>query len=75
LPSSPDHIQELVRYPREQLAVELKDWFDPDSPEGQAKIVKGCIAMRNRGSGGYFLVGFDDQTAAPNFASVPKNHI
>ncbi len=73
MPSSPQRIQELIDYPRESLAVELKNWFDPNSPEGQAKIVRGCIAMRNRGSGGYILVGFDDQTSAPNAGGAPAD--
>lgn len=51
--------------PRESLAVELKDWFEPGTPEGQAKIVRACIAMRNR-NGGYVFIGFDNNTAQPN---------
>ena len=71
--SSPGEVQQLVDYPRESLAVELKAWFDPDSPEGQAKIVRGCIAMRNRGTGGFILVGFDNQTSAPDLAGAPSD--
>jgi len=73
VPSSPEDIQQLVDYPRESLAVELKGWFDPDCPEGQGKILRGCIAMRNRGTGGFILVGFDDRTSAPDFAGAPSN--
>lgn len=68
-----EDIQGLIDYPREALAIELKDWFDPQSPEGQTKIVKGCIAMRNHGSGGFFIVGFDNDTLAPNFTDAPPD--
>jgi hypothetical protein len=73
VPSNPEEVQQLVDYPRESLSVELKAWIDLDSPEGQAKIVRGCIAMRNRGSGGFILVGFDDQTSAPDLAEAPSD--
>lgn len=66
MPASPEQIQNLVNNPRESLAVELKDWFDPDVPEGVAKVVRSCVAMRNRGDGGFVMVGFDDSTTAPN---------
>jgi hypothetical protein len=66
MPASPAQIQELVDNPRESLAIELKDWFDPRTPEGQAKVIKSCVAMRNRGDGGFVMVGFDNRTAAPN---------
>ena len=71
--SSPGEVQQLVDYPRESLAVELKAWFDPDSLEGQAKILRGCISMRNRGTGGFILVGFDNQTSAPDLAGAPSD--
>lgn len=70
MPASPAQIQELVDNPRESLAIELKDWFDPGTPEGQAKIIKSCVAMRNRGDGGFVMVGFDNRTATAN-TSVP----
>jgi hypothetical protein len=73
VPSSQEVIQQLVDYPRESLDVELKAWFDSDSPEGQAKIVRSCIAMRNRGTGGFILVGFDNQTSAPDLAGAPSD--
>jgi hypothetical protein len=73
VPSSPEAVQLLIKYPQESLAVELKGWIDPDSPEGQAKIVKGCIAMRYRGTGGFILVGFDNQTLAPDLAGAPSD--
>jgi hypothetical protein len=59
-----DFIADLVRYPRESLSTELKAWFDPSTPEGQAKIVRCALAMRNHG-GGFMLVGFDNATGDP----------
>ena len=73
MPSILQQIQELIDFPRKSLAVELKDRFDPDSPEGYPKLVRGFIAMRNRGSGGYILVGIDYQTTTPNFGGAPAD--
>lgn len=56
-----DFISDLVRYPRESLSTELKAWFDPSTLEGQAKIVRCALAMRNHG-GGFMLIGFDNAT-------------
>jgi Putative DNA-binding domain len=50
----------------------IKDWFDPSTPEGKAKIIKTCIAMRNN-NGGYLLVGFDNDTGVPNVAGAQAN--
>src|SRR3954468_24344340 len=65
-----DFIADLVRYPRESLSTELKAWFDPSMPEGQAKIVRCALAMRNRG-GGFMLVGFDNATGDPSTNDRP----
>jgi hypothetical protein len=35
-----EHIQSLVDRSRELLSVELKDWFDPQTIEGLAKLVR-----------------------------------
>jgi Schlafen, AlbA_2 len=59
-----DFISDLVRYPRESLSTEVKAWFDPSTPEGQAKIVRCALAMRNHG-GGFIVVGFDNATGDP----------
>ena len=59
-----DFISDLVRYPRESLSTEVKAWFDPSSPEGQAKIVRCALAMRNH-DGGFLVVGFDNATGDP----------
>ena len=62
--ADPDFISDLVRYPRESLLTEVKAWFDPSTPEGQAKIVRCALAMRNHG-GGFMLIGFDNATGDP----------
>jgi len=65
-------IDALVGNPSESLNVELKRWIDPAQPAGIEKIVKGALALRNR-NGGFFVVGFDDNTLAPDVANEPKN--
>ena len=67
-----DYIDGLIANPRESLATELKDWFDPRTPEGQAKIVKTCLAMRNH-NGGTLQVGFEDGTASLNLSGAPTD--
>jgi len=67
---SEETLRDLVRAPSESLGVELKQWIDPSSPEGQAKVVKTCLALRNN-NGGCLIVGFkDDGTPDTN---VPPN--
>ena len=58
--------------PSERLSVELKDWIDPDIPEGITKIVKACLAMRNN-DGGYLLIGFNNESGSPNIQDAPKD--
>ena len=65
-------IKDLVERPQESLSVEIKRWINPDSPEGIAKIVKGAIALRNFG-GGYFVIGFDNETLKPDKENEPSN--
>ena len=65
-------IETLVHNPGESLTVELKNWFDPKTPDGQAKIVRACIALRNQ-NGGFLLVGFDDATGEPNTKGAPPD--
>jgi hypothetical protein len=67
-----ERIQELIQQPQESLSVELKAWIDPDQPEGIAKIVKTCLALRNHG-GGYMVIGFDNDTLKPLLDSAPSN--
>lgn len=64
MPTDPGQLEHLLRSPGETLNVELKRWIDPSTPEGAAKIVKGCLALRNR-NGGYLVIGVDDTSLAP----------
>jgi hypothetical protein len=68
----PSVIQGLVENPSESLTVEIKRWIDPTQPAGIEKIVKGTFALRNR-NGGFFIVGFDDETLAPDLANAPPD--
>lgn len=70
MPVDQGYIDALIANPRERLDVELKDWIDPTSAHGQAKIVKACLAMRNQ-DGGFLQVGFEDGTWWPNTAAAP----
>lgn len=63
-------VKALVERPSESLSVEIKTWFDPDSPEGKMKLVRGMLALRNA-NGGYLLVGFDDKSLKPDLARAP----
>jgi predicted HTH transcriptional regulator len=65
-------IQSLIDRPSESLTVELKRWIDPNSAEGQAKIAKAAIALRNF-NGGYLVIGFDDKTLEPDVVNTPSN--
>jgi predicted HTH transcriptional regulator len=67
-----ERIQELIQQPQESLSVELKAWIDPGQPEGIAKIVKTCLALRNHG-GGYMVIGIDNDTLEPLLDSAPSN--
>jgi hypothetical protein len=42
-----DCIRDLVRNPPEALGVEIKTWIDPGSVEGEAKIARAALAIRN----------------------------
>ncbi|MEM7408859.1 MAG: RNA-binding domain-containing protein [Myxococcota bacterium] len=70
--SGPEQIESLVSRPRESLPVELKGWFDPETPQGIAKIARACIALRNQ-NGGYLLIGFADADGSPDIAAAPEN--
>lgn len=66
------YIDELVANPRESIIVEIKDWIDPRSDHGRAKIVKALIAMRNQ-NGGFLQIGFEDGTWEPNVKGAPTD--
>lgn len=59
MPLSEKELDALLHAPREALNLELKEWIDPSSPAGIAKIARACMAMRNN-NGGYLVIGFDD---------------
>jgi len=58
-------IDALVLSLTESLNVEVKGWIGTTTPEHQAKIVKACLALRNR-NGGFLVVGFDDSSLQPD---------
>jgi len=62
----------LVNNPGESLNVELKTWIDPETPAGEAKIVRACLAMYHS-NGGVIIFGFDDRTLQPSLKSIPGN--
>lgn len=64
-------LDEYLKAPRESLNIELKAWFDPNTPEGKAKIVKAAIALRNF-NGGYFGIGISNE-GAPLTEDVPND--
>jgi len=55
-----EELQELLRAPREDLDIELKQWMDPTDKVVQAKFAKELLALRNHG-GGYLVIGFKDE--------------
>lgn len=65
---SEQELLRLIQNPRETLDTELKEWIDPELPEGKAKIARGCIALFNA-NGGYLIIGFQNDgqpaTGAP----------
>jgi hypothetical protein len=65
-------INDLVARPSEALPVEIKSWIDPTEPEGIAKIVRACLAMRNQ-NGGFLIIGLNDQTLQVETVGRPLN--
>jgi Putative DNA-binding domain len=66
-----DDLRGLLSNPVESLDLELKAWIDPSTPEGKAKIVKGCIALRNN-DGGRLVIGISDN-GTPDIGNAPIN--
>jgi hypothetical protein len=64
-----DELQELVRTPREDLDIELKQWMDMSDKNVQAKLAKELLALRNHG-GGYLVIGFKDEH--PPVPALPR---
>ena len=50
-------LERLVERPGETLNVEIKAWLDPAQVADAAKIIKACLALRNR-NGGHLVIGF-----------------
>jgi hypothetical protein len=67
-----DRIETLVGNPAETLNIELKNWVDPTTAEGQAKIVRAVLALRNR-DGGELIIGFNDTTRLPDTDNIPPD--
>jgi predicted HTH transcriptional regulator len=67
-----DYLQDLINRPTESLSIEIKGWIDPNTPEGEDKIVRAAIAMRNHG-GGHLLIGFHNDTGEPYTDNLPSN--
>ena len=59
----------LVRYPREDIDVEYKDWLDPRMEKDRATLAKAAIALANHG-GGHIVLGFQEANRA--LRSVPR---
>ncbi len=72
MPLEAAQLDQLIDNPSESLSLELKDWIDPNSNEGIAKIVKAVLAMRNN-DGGYLLIGFNNTDGSINTANAPDN--
>jgi hypothetical protein len=67
-----DRIETLVGNPAETLNIELKNWVDPTTAEGQAKIVRAVLALRNR-DGGELIIGFNDTSRLPDTNNIPTD--
>ncbi|WP_371366157.1 hypothetical protein SRRS_06330 [Sporomusa rhizae] len=67
-------MKELIDRQTESLNIEFKRWIDPKSPEGIAKIIKVCIAMRNN-NGGFFFIGFDEESRQPDVNNAPTQDV
>ncbi|PJZ76295.1 AlbA family DNA-binding domain-containing protein [Leptospira neocaledonica] len=63
-------LSNIVKNPKESLSFEIKDWIDPDSDDGKAKIVRTILSLYNF-NGGYLLIGFNNKTGRPNIDAVP----
>jgi predicted HTH transcriptional regulator len=55
-----EELQPFLGNPREDLAVEYKNWLDLRETAHKATIAKAAMAMANHG-GGFIVIGFDDQ--------------
>ena len=67
-----DPLASLIANPSESLAVELKAWVDPTTPQGIKALVRAVLALRNS-NGGFLLIGFDNQTRQPLRDDAPMD--
>ncbi|MFD1559627.1 helix-turn-helix domain-containing protein [Paraburkholderia silviterrae] len=67
-----DETRRLLQSLSESYAVEVKRWFDPGQQEGQAKVIRALIALRNNG-GGRLVIGFDNETMQPVHTGSPQD--
>ena len=67
-----EEAEQLIRTLSETRTVEVKRWFDPNTPQGKAKLVRGLQALRNY-NGGAFVIGFDDATLQPDLVNEPDD--
>lgn len=74
MPINPQQLEQLVAHPSETLNVELKSWIDPSQPEGAAKVVKACLALRNR-NGGFLVIGVDDKSLRAEPCPAGFDHV
>lgn len=70
--SAERRLQDLLAYPREDLAIELKGWLDLRSEEDKANLAHAILALANHG-GGYIILGFQEVagTWAPQKSRPP----
>lgn len=54
------NLQDFLKYPREALDVEIKDWLNLDEHDHRAALAKEIIALANHG-GGYIVVGYREK--------------
>ena len=65
-------LQPLISEPREDLAVEYKNWLDFAQEEHKATLAKSCIALANHG-GGFLVIGFEEQADSLISIACPAN--
>lgn len=67
-------LQQLINQPREDLAVEYKNWLDFGKEDSKAILAKGCIALANHG-GGFLVLGFDEKNNSLTSTQCPDDHM
>ena len=63
-------LQPLISEPREELAVEYKDWLDLTANEHKATLAKAAIALANHG-GGFIVIGLAEQGSGLHSQACP----